>query len=248
MTRHPRFALVVPFAAAACVLAPAMAAPQAAAFGRFGSEALAAVPTAACALVKGEAGPDQKPTYDLKLSGFDRGARVTISGSGTSQDVRVASNGKYVDENVKYGTYTVKVRNSNSPPLTCSKVAEEPAVPAKTVDVTSATAKYEAPKQGDVGCVIVSPGIVPAFIGTITTAGPGTVKYRWVRSDGFVSGVMTLTFAQAGTQNVPRMSWDGVLLSHSPDKFTGWAQITIVGDDTKSNRAEVSLTCVEPKN
>ncbi|MGW6858376.1 hypothetical protein [Streptomyces xanthophaeus] len=234
MTRHHRFALL---AAAACVLATAFAAPQA-----------VAAPAGICALVKGEPGLDKKSTYDLKLSGFDRGARVTISGGTSSQNVRVASNGKYVDEDVTYGTYTVKERNRNTPPVTCSKVPEEPAgqadPQAKTADVTSVTAKYLG-KQGDIGCIIFPDGVVPGFDGTISTSGPGTVKYRWTRSDGLVSGAATLTFTAAGSQNVPKMSWDGVALKKAPDKFTGWAQITIVGEDAKSNRADVSLTCVD---
>ncbi|WP_406184501.1 hypothetical protein [Streptomyces sp. NBC_01006] len=240
MNRHLRFACL------ASLTVSALALGSTGALGAPGSTT--AVPTAgACALVKGTPTADNKPTFDLKLSGFGGGARVIISDGTHRQEVRVASNGKFVDDDVKFATYQVKQKHGGAS-VQCTSVAKEDTTKpdaTKPVDVTSASARYLG-KTGDVPCIIVSGGLVPAFGGTITAAGPGTVKYRWVRSDGSVSGVLPLTFTEAGTKDVPLMRWDGVALQGT-DKFSGSAQITIVGDDTKSNRAEVTLNCVIPK-
>ncbi|MEU9717068.1 hypothetical protein [Streptomyces sp. NPDC047976] len=226
-------ALLVPCLLLALAPAPAAAAP-------------APARTEACTLVKGAPTGDGTATYDLALSGFQGNTRVVISGPGRTREARVASDGTYTAENVPYGDYRVKAKNRSSPQVTCGKApreAEKPAEPqAKTADVLSVTVTSLV-RQGTIPCQIASGDIVPQFGGTIATAGPGTVKYRWTRSDGFVSGVMTLTFTQAGYQSVPTMKWDGVRLRSSPDKFTGWAQITIVGEDTKSNRAELDVSC-----
>lgn len=244
MNRHLRFACLASLTASALALGST---------GALGAaDATTAAPAVGtCALVKGAPTADNKPTFDLKLSGFGKGARVVISDGTHRQEVRVASNGKFVDEDVTFASYTVREKNTGAS-VTCTTVAkEDPAKPdpakpdaAKPVDVTAASARYLG-KAGNVPCLIFSPGIVPKFGGSITAAGPGTVKYRWVRSDGFVSGALSLTFTAAGTQDVPMMVWEGVLLQKSPDTFTGSAQITIVGDDTKSNRAEVTLTCTQ---
>jgi hypothetical protein len=57
--------------------------------------------------------------------------------------------------------------------------------------------------------VIVNPltysGACPAtfhFTGTITMNGPGTVTYRWERSEGTLKTPQVLTFSTAGSQTV----------------------------------------------
>ncbi|WCD88330.1 hypothetical protein KPP03845_104736 [Streptomyces xanthophaeus] len=241
MNRQQRCALFAPCVVSALVLTPATAATAA------GSGAPARAPAAVCALVKGEPAADGKATFDLKLSGFRGGARVTISGPELKADARVASNGRYVDENVKHGDYTVRERNRNAPAVTCSKVAAEPDKPpaSKTADVTAATATQQT-KTGKVPCVIFSPELPVKFTGTITSATAGDVKYRWTLSNGKVSGVLTLNFTQPGTQNVPVHEWGATGLVAKGDQLSGWGQISIIGDDTKSNRAEFSITCVTP--
>lgn len=241
MNRQQRCALFAPCLVSALVLTPATAATAA------GSGVPARAPAAACALVKGEPAADGKATFDLKLSGFRGGARVTITGPGLKTDARVASNGRYVDENVKHGDYTVKERNRNTPALTCSKVpaeADKPPAP-KTADVTGATAT-QTTKTGKVPCIVHGPELPVRFVGTITAATAGDVKYRWTLSNGTVSGVLTLNFAQPGTQNVPVHEWKPTGLVFTGDQLSGWGQISIIGDDTKSNRAEFSMTCVTP--
>lgn len=46
----------------------------------------------------------------------------------------------------------------------------------------------------------------PRVTAHITTNGTGTVKYHWIRSDGAIDPVKTLSFGSAGTQNV-RFEW-----------------------------------------
>src|SRR5262245_40754341 len=70
---------------------------------------------------------------------------------------------------------------------------------------TAAQAKMQVTKVSLTASPTNYKGKCPAVIhfkGTITTNGPGTVKYKFLRSDGAIALVKTLTFAAAGTKTV----------------------------------------------
>ena len=73
----------------------------------------------------------------------------------------------------------------------------------------------------------------------ITASGPGTVTYRWERSDGGSSPAQTLYFAAAGSQAVTT-GW--------PRNTTGthWVSVrTILPNEILSNQANFTLNCVD---
>jgi hypothetical protein len=75
------------------------------------------------------------------------------------------------------------------------------------------------------------------FSATITANGPGTITYRWERSDGTVSPVQSSTFASAGTQMVST-TW-------TRGGGTGWQLLHILTPrDAVSNQIGFTLTCV----
>ena len=79
------------------------------------------------------------------------------------------------------------------------------------------------------------------FNGTIGLNHPGTVRYRFVRSDGARGPLFTLKFEVAGLQNVSA-TWHlgGAGLKH----YAGWEAIQIVyPNGVLSNRAHFELTC-----
>jgi hypothetical protein len=92
--------------------------------------------------------------------------------------------------------------------------------------------------------VIVNPkvftGACPktfGLVGNITTNGPGTVTYRWERSDGGASPTQTYTFESASTFS-PFTSW--------PREASGsyWVRIHIITpNDMVSEQANFTLTC-----
>jgi hypothetical protein len=80
------------------------------------------------------------------------------------------------------------------------------------------------------------------FTGRITANREGTVRYRWLRSDGAVSGEQTLVFAAAGTQTVTS-HWElGGGMATYRDR---WKQIEITAPNSRlSNQAEFNLKCI----
>ena len=75
------------------------------------------------------------------------------------------------------------------------------------------------------------------FIGAITTNGPGTVTYRWERSDGSIGYVQSATFSAASLQTVTR-SWE------IGKTFTGWQRLHVLTpNDSLSNQASFTMTC-----
>lgn len=76
------------------------------------------------------------------------------------------------------------------------------------------------------------------FIGYITTSAAGTVKYKWVTSDGQSTPVTDLVFERAET--------DSVVHSHS-FSGSGWAQLQVIAPNAKnSNQASFSKPCGSP--
>ena len=80
-----------------------------------------------------------------------------------------------------------------------------------------------------------------SFNGTIGLTHPGTVRYRFIRSDGARGPFFTLKFVVAGQQNVTS-TWrlGGARLKH----YAGWEAIQIVyPNQTLSNRAMFQMNC-----
>ncbi len=75
------------------------------------------------------------------------------------------------------------------------------------------------------------------FNATITATGPGTVTYRWERSDGGYSDVQSITFYEAGTKTTT-LQWE---LSTSA---SGWHRIHVLTPyDAASNPVYYTLNC-----
>lgn len=75
------------------------------------------------------------------------------------------------------------------------------------------------------------------FSAVITVNGPGTVAYRWERSDGATAPTQTITFAAAGSQSVTT-SWK---LGAS---YSGWQRVHILApNEMVSNQANFTLAC-----
>ncbi|MGD0352283.1 MAG: hypothetical protein ABSB38_02100 [Dehalococcoidia bacterium] len=75
------------------------------------------------------------------------------------------------------------------------------------------------------------------FYATITANGPGTVTYRWERSDGGYSDIQSITFYAAGTK-ITTLQWE---LSGSA---SGWHRIHVLTPyDAASNPVYYTLNC-----
>ena len=106
--------------------------------------------------------------------------------------------------------------------LTLSLVAPSlaAAVPPQGLSVTGVSLRPEVAKNVG-GCPVTV-----NFNGLITAKGRGTVKYRFIRSDGATSGVRTLDFADSGSQPVTT-TWtlgDAALLPF----YEGWQAVQVL--------------------
>jgi hypothetical protein len=99
----------------------------------------------------------------------------------------------------------------------------------------------------DFGITGLTAGVRPAssstcptnfiFSAAITANSPGTITYRWERSDGSATSVFGLTFANAGTLSVANQ-WSLAATT------SGWARVHILSPiDATSNQANFSLNC-----
>ncbi len=80
------------------------------------------------------------------------------------------------------------------------------------------------------------------FTGRITVNRSGTVRYRWIRSDGGKGSEETLAFAAAGTMPVSSYWQLGAGMSSYPDR---WMAIEIVAPNSLVSRhARFSLKCI----
>lgn len=77
-------------------------------------------------------------------------------------------------------------------------------------------------------------------IGTIMANGPGTVSYKWERSDSAITPVQTVTFTEAGTKTVTG-SW---FLSGN---YSGWLRLHVVApNEMNSNQTAIVSQCQAP--
>ncbi len=75
------------------------------------------------------------------------------------------------------------------------------------------------------------------FYATITANGPGTVTYRWERSDGGSSDIQSINFSEAGSKTTT-LQWD---LGGSA---TGWHRVHVLTPyDAASNPVYYTLNC-----
>ncbi|MCU0236978.1 MAG: hypothetical protein MUC72_07830 [Acidobacteria bacterium] len=80
------------------------------------------------------------------------------------------------------------------------------------------------------------------FTGRISANREGTVRYRWLRSDGSVGGEQTLVFATAGTQTVSNYWELGAGMGTYNDR---WMQVEITAPNSRlSSQAKFSLKCI----
>jgi hypothetical protein len=74
------------------------------------------------------------------------------------------------------------------------------------------------------------------FWGTISASGPGTVTYRWERSDGTANPTESVTFTAAGSKTITNLWTRG--------EGTGWQRLHILTpDDMVSSQIDFVLTC-----
>jgi hypothetical protein len=144
--------------------------------------------------------------------------------------------------NTPTGTPTLTPTNTptNTPTATNTPTPTNTATPTNTPTPT--------PVPGIVTSAIlnVTPvtysGACPAtfvFTGTITMNGPGTVTYRWERSDGVNKPMQTLTFTSAGSQIVTDQ-WTGVVSAVR----SGWQRIHVnTPNELFSNQATFTNNC-----
>ena len=72
----------------------------------------------------------------------------------------------------------------------------------------------------------------------MTANGPGTVKYRWERSDGTQSDLRTLAFEAAGEKSVTNYDW------RISSSGSYWMRVHILEpNDLSSNKGEAVFTC-----
>jgi len=80
------------------------------------------------------------------------------------------------------------------------------------------------------------------FTGRITTNRGGTVRYRWLRSDGSTGAETALVFTTAGTKTVSTYWQLGGTMGTYHDR---WMQIEIVAPNSRtSNKAVFDLKCI----
>src|SRR6185503_21253881 len=80
------------------------------------------------------------------------------------------------------------------------------------------------------------------FTGTFSVNKPGSVTYRWVKSDGTSSSDATWTFGVAGSKTV-NYTWA------RSSSGSGFAQLKVVTpNELISNKASFDVTCEEAKD
>ena len=99
------------------------------------------------------------------------------------------------------------------------------ALPEITASLTATPASYSGPCPTTI-----------TFNGKITSPAPGTITYKYLRSDGGIAPEQTLTFPSAGSQAVST-TW------HSGEG-EGWKQIQVLSPKSVlSNQANVIIQC-----
>ena len=104
--------------------------------------------------------------------------------------------------------------------------------PPSSFSVTSVTANVVPPSYSG-GCPYQF-----NFAAVITANGPGTVTYRWERSDGTSDSTQSITFGSAGSQVVTTYWFLG-------GSGPGWERVRILSPNSMvSNEAVFSLNCM----
>ncbi len=114
-----------------------------------------------------------------------------------------------------------------SPTAEISPVPPSPSPVAPAFQVTGAMLSV-SPTDQPLPCITTF-----NFAGTISVNAPGTVTYKFVRSNGQICPDQTLTFNDASTQNV-NAQWTFRLHQTQPNPIQGWLKILI----TSPNRIE----------
>ena len=80
------------------------------------------------------------------------------------------------------------------------------------------------------------------FSAKIHTNGAATVKYKWLRSDNAIAPEQSITYTEAGVQNVTTEWTRGPVTSGTTEG--GWMRIEILSPGTGlGNKAEFTLSC-----
>ena len=138
---------------------------------------------------------------------------------------------RYRDAAAFQGDYTLY--------LQVEKMGGNPVVPQPNAKFAVTDAKLK-PDEMKVS------GKCPALInfrGAITTNGAGTVRYVFVRSDGALSPIQTLTFTAAGTQTVAT-NW--TLGDAGLTNYAGWQIIKIISPNelmSQQDAGSFTLRC-----
>ena len=172
--------------------------------------------------------PNGTFTGVLKVQ-LDNGCSASRNYSGplTAQDVNWVA-GNHIDTCGGASPLTFSVSAQTSPTSVTTSV---PRTPGPVFAVTAAAASV-SPGSYSGAC----PGTF-VFSANITTNGPGSVTYRWERSDGTAGQTETLNFTGAGTQavtNSRQLSANGSF----------WERVHVLTpNDTSSNDASFTNSC-----
>lgn len=195
MNRHLRYALLAPLLVTSVALPSSMAAHAASADRQ--PAVLGATGSPSCKL---EVEPGTKPPeYNLLLTGFKPNQKVRIQGPAKFGGV-TDSQGKFDEENVPRGNYTVLTGSKRHPKrIGCAKPPKPPV--QKVPDITDVDARAVFPTVPTVDC---SKPQEVRFKGVLTGTGTGSVKYEWDLPNGKVSkGAVDFT---QPTKDTPEVS------------------------------------------
>lgn len=186
---------------------------------------------------------------------FTAGSKITANGAGTvkyrwersdginsqTQTLQFDTAGEKSVTNVDWaipssGNYWMRLHilepndlssNKGETVFTCTNAASAFQVTGVTADVDPKIFSGACPKS-------------ITYSGTITTNGPGTVTYKWVRSDG-ESETRTINFTAAGSRTVTSSN---VTYNQSA---THWAKLQVTAPNAMiSDQAKFTLSCVSP--
>lgn len=143
-------------------------------------------------------------------------------------------------------TYDLRVATDGHPPIQLDVFNLDSSVAGQSADMTLAVncgANLAVTKVTASVAPLIFSGICPKTVnysGVIAANGPGTVTYKWVRSDG-ESEARTINFAAAGSQTVTSSN---VTYNQSA---TYWAKLQVTAPNAMiSDQAKFTLSCTSP--
>ena len=120
--------------------------------------------------------------------------------------------------------------STTSPPATTTSSAPPAAFSVQIANGSATAPSPSAPCPATVN-----------FVWTIRANGPGTITYRFTRSDGATSSApLSMTFDRAGTQTA-NSSWT---LGVTP--FAGWVALEILSPQPLRSQVDFTFTCTVP--